>query len=264
LVATVSLHYTRASQGLDTWEEHVILAPLDEELSWESAGLFGPEDLDLDHDAPDDADFVTPPSGSVGKARFRSYGKQIKTHLYQNRPKTLWRCRALKLQSKPDESKADFSARAQLARREKRDAAIDKLRERYAKKAERMAERIRRGETRVEREQSQYDQQKLQTGISMGATVLGAIFGGRGMRSATTAARGAGRVAREREDVRRAEDEVRDLEEAHRALEIELEEEVRALQADGELDPPEVEEVIVRPRKSDIEVSDLKLAWKRD
>jgi hypothetical protein len=54
LVATVSLHYTRASQGLDTWEEHVILAPLDEELSWESAGLFGPEDLDLDHDAPDD------------------------------------------------------------------------------------------------------------------------------------------------------------------------------------------------------------------
>jgi hypothetical protein len=84
------------------------------------------------------------------------------------------------------------------------------------------------------------------------------------MRSATTAARGAGRVAREREDVRRAEDEVRDLEEAHRALEIELEEEVRALQADGELDPPEVEEVIVRPRKSDIEVSDLKLAWKRD
>ena len=264
LVATVSLHYARASQGLDTWEEHVILAPLDEELSWESAGLFGPDDLDLDHDAPDDADFVTLPSGSVGKARFRSYGKQIKTHLYQNRPKTLWRCRALKLQSKPDESKADFSARAQLARREKRDAAIDKLRERYAKKAQRMAERIRRGEARVEREQSQYDQQKLQTGISMGATVLGAIFGGRGMRSATTAARGAGRVAREREDVRRAEDEVRDLEEAHRALEIELEEEVRALQADGELDPPEVEEVIVRPRKSDIEVSDLKLAWKRD
>jgi hypothetical protein len=264
LVATVSLHYTRASQGLDTWEEHVILAPLDEELSWESAGLFGPDDLDLDHGAPDDAEFVTPPSGSVGKARFRSYGKQIKTHLYQNRPKTLWRCRALKLQSKPDESKAEFSARAQLARREKRDAAVDKLRERYAKKAQRMNERIRRAEARVEREQSQYDQQKLQTGISMGATVLGAIFGRRGMRSATTTARGAGRVAREREDVRRAEDEARELEEAHRALEIELEEEVRALQADGELDAPEVEEVIVRPRKSNIEVSDLKLAWKRD
>jgi len=57
---------------------------------------------------------------------------------------------------------------------------------------------------------------------------------------------------------------VRPAEATDPALEIELEEEVRALQADGELDPPEVEEVIVRPRKADIEVSDLKLAWKRD
>ena len=264
LVASVSLHYLRASQGLDAWEEQVILAPLGEEPPWESAVLFGADDLDLDHGAPDEAEFVSPPSGSIGKGRFRSYGKQIKTHLYQNRPKTLWRCPALKLKSKPDETKAEFSARAQLARRERRDAAVDKLRERYAKKAQRLEERIRRAEVRVEREQSQYDQQKLQTGISMGATVLGAIFGSRGMGRATTAARGAGRVAREREDVRRAEDEVRDLEEAHRELEVELEEEVRSLEADGALDAPEVEEVIVRPRKSDIEVSDLKLAWQRD
>ena len=264
LVASVSLHYVRASQGFDAWEEHVILAPLDDEIPWDSSVLFRPDELDLGHDAPDDAAFVTPPSGSVGKGRFRTYGKQIKSHVYQSRPKTLWRCKALKLQSKPDESKADFAARVQLARREKRDAVMDKLRERYAKKAQRLEQRIRRSEARVEREQSQYEQQKLQTGISMGATVLGAIFGSRGMGRATTAARGAGRVAREREDVRRAQDEVRDLEEAHRALEIELEEELRALEADGELDAPEVEEVIVRPRKSDIRVSDLRLAWKRD
>ena len=45
--------------------------------------------------------------------------------------------------------------------------------------------------------------------ISVGAGVLGAIFGRRSMGSVTTAARGAGRVAREREDVRRAEENVR-------------------------------------------------------
>ncbi len=263
LVASVSLHYRRASQGLDTWEERLILAPLAEESPWESAELFEPDALDLEHSVPDDAEFVAPPSGSIGKARFRSYAKLIKAHLYQTRPKTLWRCKALKLQSKADETKAAFFARVQLAKREKRDAAIEKLRERFGGKVQRMDERVRRAEARVEREQSQYDQQKLQAGISMGATVLGAIFGSRGMGRATTAARSAGRVAREREDVRRAQDEVRDLEEARRALEVEVEEEVRALQADGELDAPEIEEVIVRPTKSDIRVSDLKLAWKR-
>ena len=197
-------------------------------------------------------------------ARFRTYVKQIKTHLYQNRPKTIWRCKALNLESKPDESKAEFAARVQLANRERRDAAVEQLRGRLAKKVQQLEDRIRRARDRVDREQSQYDQQKLQTGISMGATVLGAIFGSRGMGRATTAARGAGRVAREREDVLRAEDEVRDLQEAQRALEVEAEEEVRALETGMELDPPDIEEVIVRPRKSDIQVSDLKLAWKRD
>ena len=264
LVASVSLHYARASQGLDTWQEHVILAPLDEGSNWESAEIFDAGDLALDHSVPGDAEFVAPPSGSVSVARFRTYVKQIKTHLYQNRPKTIWRCKALNLESKPDESKAEFAARVQLANRERRDAAVEQLRGRLAKKVQQLEDRIRRARDRVDREQSQYDQQKLQTGISMGATVLGAIFGSRGMGRATTAARGAGRVAREREDVLRAEDEVRDLQEAQRALEVEAEEEVRALETGMELDPPDIEEVIVRPRKSDIQVSDLKLAWKRD
>ena len=264
VLASVSLHYTRASQGLDEWEELLMLAPLDEDSPWESAELFGTDALDYDHDAPDEADFVAPPSGSVGKARFRSYGKQIKDHLYQSRPRTLWRNKALKLQSKPGETKAEFSARLQLARREKRDEAAEKLRQRFAKKVKGMETRVGRAEDKVEREKSQYDQQKLQTGISMGATVLGAIFGSRGMGRATTAARGAGRVAREREDVSRAEDDLQDLQDELRALETEAEEEVRALDAEMEREEPELEEVIVRPKKSDIQVSELRLAWKPD
>jgi hypothetical protein len=262
--ASVSLHYVRASHGLDAWEEHVVLAPLDLESPWEAATLHGASDLDFDHGAPDEATFVAPLSGSVSKARFGTYGKQIKTHLYQNHPRTLWTCKPLKLQSTPDETKAEFSARVQLAQREKRDAAVDKLRENYAKKVQRLDDRIRSAKSRVEREQSQVDQQKLQTGISMGATVLGAIFGRRGIGSATSAARGAGRIAREREDVRRAEQDVRELEGVLQSLELELAAVVDTLRAGSDLDAPEIEEVIVRPRKADLGVSALKLVWKRD
>ncbi|MGB5547268.1 MAG: hypothetical protein WBM74_11915, partial [Polyangiales bacterium] len=264
LLASVSLHYSRASQGLDEWEEHLLLAPLEKDLAWDCAELLAPDALALDHDAPNQAEFVSPPSGSVGKARFRTYGKEIKSHLYQTRPKLLWRNKALKLRSKPGESKAEFSARLQLARREKRDAAAEKLREKFAKKVKSMQARVGRAEDKVDREQSQYDQQKLQTGISMGATVLGAIFGSRAMGRATTAARGAGRVARVREDVQRAEEDLQELQDALRELEIEAEEEVKALDAEMEREAPELEEVIVRPKKSDIRVSDLRLAWKPD
>ncbi len=264
LVAKVSLHYTRASHGLDVWEEHVAIAPLEDGAEWDATELLEEADVDFDLSAPDEAEFISPPSKAVGKAKFRSYGKQLKSHLYQARPKVLWRYKRLKLVSKPGETKSEFAARVQLGNREKRDQAVEKLRARLAKKVKRMEERIRKAEVRVEREQSQYDQQKLQTGISMGATVLGAIFGSRAMGRATTAARGAGRVAREREDVRRAEDEVQELEEARRALEVEAEEEVAALEDELELDATEIEEIIVRPKKSDIAVEGLSLAWKRD
>jgi hypothetical protein len=263
VMALVSLHYTRASQGLDAWQKCWVLVPLDVDSPWESVELFDPDELELESAVPDEAAFVAPVSGSVSKAQFRRYAKQIKTHLYQHCPKSLWSCKALKLRSKAGESKAEFSSRVQLAQREKRDDAADALRERFAKEVQRMDKRIHGARTRVEREQSQYDQQKLQTGISMGATVLGAIFGGRGLGRATTAARSAGRAVREREDVQRAQDELSAFAEARRALEVEAEEQVRALHAEMELNAPDIEEVIVRPSKSDMHVSDLKLAWKR-
>jgi len=264
LLASVDLHYVRASQGLDEWEEFLVLAPLDGDSPWESAEIVGTDDLDPDHGPPDEAEFVPPPSGSVGKARFRSYAKELKDNLYQSRPKTLWRNKRLKLRSKPGETKAEFAARLQLARREKRDEAAEKLRKQFAKKIKSMEARIGRAEDKVAREKSQYDQQKLQTGISMGATVLGAIFGSRGMGRATTAARGAGRIAREREDVSRAEEDLRELQDELRELEAEAEDQVRDLDAEMEREEPELEEVIVRPRKSDIRVSELRLAWKLD
>jgi hypothetical protein len=264
LGARLTLHYVRASQGLDEWEEHVVLAPLEEDAPWEHLELLDPDDVDLDDEAPEGAEFAEPPAGAIGKAKFRSYPKRIRTEVYQTRPRSMWRCKPLKLQSNPGESKADFVSRVQLAGREKRDASVEKLRTRLDKKVQRIEERIARAETRVEREKSQYDQQKLQTGISMGASVLGAIFGRGGIGRATTAARGAGRVAREREDVLRAEDALRDLKEQARELQIQVEEELRAYRADQESEVAEIEEIIVRPRKSDIEVQGLKLVWKPD
>jgi Mg2+/Co2+ transporter CorB len=64
--------------------------------------------------------------------------------------------------------------------------------------------------------------------------------------------------------VRRAEDELQDLLDSRRELELEAKEEVRALRAAMDLESVELEEVLVRPRKSDISVSDLRLAWRLD
>ena len=55
--------------------------------------------------------------------------------------------------------------------------AVETLRARYAPKVARLEEKRRKAQEQVEREQQQVSQQKLQTAVSLGATMLGALMG---------------------------------------------------------------------------------------
>jgi hypothetical protein len=261
VVADVTYHHVQTAHGVDAWERGTAVMPLRADDPAEEISLLEEDALRLVAEPPSDVEYLSPPPKSVGKARFRSYGKQIRGHIYQECTRSVWRADSLKLRSRPEESKADFAARVQLAMREARDAAVDKLRARFEKELGRLAARIERAEGKLDRERSQYESQKLQTGISMGATVLGAIFGRGGLGRATTTARGAGRVARERQDVLRAETELEALQRELTELEINSEEEVRAFELEWEDKLPEIREIVIRPRKSDIEVGPLRLVW---
>jgi Skp family chaperone for outer membrane proteins len=171
--------------------------------------------------------------------------------------------KALKLTSNPGESEGDFRARLAQSLREHRDGAVAKLREKHAAKLKSLDERLRRAADRVEREKSQYSQRKLDTAISIGTSVLGAIFGGRS--SATTragsAARSAGRVFSEQGDVARAGESLETLTAERNALLAAIEQEAATLAAG--LDPASLalEKIRIAPRKSDIAIGRVAIAW---
>ena len=98
----------------------------------------------------------------------------------------------------------------------------------------------------------------------MGATILGALFGRKtvsvgNIGRATTAARGAGRVLKEREDVTRAQETVAAVQQAKSDLEAELQSEVATLEARGE--SAELETVALKPKKTDVRVRLCALVW---
>jgi multidrug resistance efflux pump len=70
-----------------------------------------------------------------------------------------------------------------------------------------------------------------------------------------------GRIGKERGDVAHAEADLAALRQQYDSMAAEVEQEVAALE--GSFDPAsiQVERVAVRPRKSDIAVSDLALVW---
>jgi hypothetical protein len=96
--------------------------------------------------------------------------------------------------------------------------------------------------------------------------VLGALFGRRVATSgsvgrATTAMRGAGRVAREKDDVKRAREDLKVLEQQLQDLQLEFESQVEKLHARVDPDRMVVERFRLRPRKGDMTVQTVGLLW---
>jgi len=270
LLGRATLHYVDASLGLDTWERCALLAPLLPEDGagdpWESAADLGASAPELREEPEAGARFA-PLSAEAGRASsYARWREQLESFLYRSRPHRLWRCRAPEATSRPGESPGEFRGRLRDLAREERDQAVDRLRRRYEPKLRQLEARLAGAEQRIEREREQYQDRKLQSVISIGATLLGALFG-RKLASqgqigrATTAARGVSRAARERGDVGRAEERAEALRDAVSELEAELE---AALAELAPLPAPEdlaCEEVPVAPRKSDLEVAPPVLVW---
>jgi len=256
LVASAHLHYAHRYSGLDRWVAPTVLA---RGGTWKDAELLDPTTLRWT-DAPVDGGWSAVPKSVTAKGGLTKLRRALKQHLARTERVEVYRCEADKEWSEPGESRAEFTARMQLRARERRDADLEALRQRYAPKLERLEKRIDRARDKVAREKSQYSARRVDTAVSVGSTVLGALFGRSVVGRATTAARGANRVARERDDVERAEDDLRDLLEELSDLETEAREELEALRA-SPVEPPAIEVRDVGPRKGDLDIADLAVAW---
>jgi len=221
----------------------------------------------LDSRPVEGARFADLPAGALRQANYADWGKSLKTFLYQSVTLEVLACPALKAMSRPGESEGDFRVRLGQQLREKRDQEVERLRRQYAPKLAAVQEQLRKAEARVEAEKSQANQQTLQTAISIGATLLGAFFGRKtlsvgNMGRATTAVRGAGRALREREDIQRASESVAAVQERLTALQQEFDQETARVQAGCDPATLEFDRLQIRPRKTDVTVSEVALAWK--
>jgi hypothetical protein len=272
LLAHTKLHYVSARAKVDHWDELTMLLPLapDTEVTdvdWDGGSVWEGDPKSLEGQAEREAVHSELPAAAMRVDSYRRWSKAFAGYLYRERSLKLWKCAALKATSRPGEKEKEFRIRMTELTREKRDLELEKLKQSFTPKVIKLRERIDKAQEKVSREESQYQHQKLQTAISFGATLLGALTGrklgsSQNVGRATTAARTAGRAAREREDIARAKKEVRRLEEKLAELEEAFEEKVEKLK---ELPAPSeigLDEVSIRPRKSDISVGLMALAWR--
>jgi hypothetical protein len=211
------------------------------------------------------ADFGSLPTAAAKAPSYAGWAKEYSRWLQQAQVLTLFFDDATEALSKPDETEAAFRARLQLVQREQRDARTEELRQKYAPQTAKLTAAITRAETAVQREQGQRSAQMLQTAVSMGSTILGALLGRKTLSvsnigRATTAARGVGRTMKEQEDVTRAAGTLESLKTQLADLNSQLEAEIAAL----ETGPPPTRAltpVTIKPTPARVAVERVILVW---
>jgi hypothetical protein len=263
--ARVRAHFMDAKAGVDTWESRYYLAPLGADgPDWARAEVQIGKDPAFANGPAADAAFEDVPGAALSPRNHKAWSAALADEFYRSATLETFRCPALKLAAAPGATEGEFRAQLAQALREKRDAAVDALRRKYAAKLATLAGRERRATQKVEVQKSQATSQTMSTALSVGGSLLGALFGSRrsgALRQASAAARSVGRASKERTDVANAEAEVAAVREQQAELEAELEGEIRELEAGLDPQAVPIETAAVKPRKAEVTVEDLALVW---
>jgi hypothetical protein len=262
------VYFEDAKRGVATAIEVARLARFDAGgvVDWATASSWQGSADDLTSSPPGGAAFGALPARAQKATSYDKWSKDLATALARTETLALLRSAGFDALSKPGEPEREFRARLAETARERRDAELDRVRAKYAAKVATMEEKLRRAEARVESEQQQADAQKWGTVMAGAASVAGVLFGRKKI-SATnigrvgTAVRSLGRSSKESGDVARASGTV----EAVRAQQASLDAEISAAlaAAAARLDPltERLATVVLKPKKSDVDVTRVVLAW---
>ena len=257
------------SKTVDMTQQLALLTSIAEgpvDLDWSQAVSLDLPIEDLEPEPEADAQFAAVPAPATKVKSYATWRKDFASWIYRNQRLELLESPSLDIASNPGEPEGDFRVRLQQIAREKRDEAVEKLRRKYAPKIEQLEDRKRRAEQAVEREREQAKGQKLQTAISIGATLLSSFMGRKRVSMstlgrATTAVRGAGRSMKEADDVDRAEDNVEAIDQKLADLDAEFKAETATLERSMDPQTEQFETVSLKPTKANIAVKLLTLAW---
>jgi hypothetical protein len=259
--------YSLTSAGIDEHRETICLARAGDSLgesAWDAADVLAePPEIEP---APRPGSFAPLPAALAGPRGYTALATSLKGWLGRTATLTTWRAPAIDAVSRPGEDERDFRSRITLRVHEARDAELARVRARQAAKLASIEDRLTRARQKVEKEKAEAQNQSMQTYVSIGSAVIGALFGRKKISSTTigkaaTSMRTASRAARQQADVAHAEESLSSLEEKHRLLEDELDAELERIRLEFAPERMVLERVEVPARKTGTTVEDVVLAW---
>jgi hypothetical protein len=235
-------------------------------IDWDYAEPLSIAVGDLEDSGDKTASYAPCPAAASKAKGYTGWNKEYKRWLRQHENITLYRSKRFRLTSEAGETEGDFRTRLQDAASEKRDLAIAKVRTRYAGKVTTLENRLMRAQQAIAVQKQQSTKKKLDTAISFGTAILGAVLGRKRLSSSSATRMGAaiktaGSARKEAADVKRAQQTAAKVKADMTALSKALEKELAGLDTSFDAQSEALEEVVVRAKSTDIYVAVTGLVW---
>jgi len=259
LSANVELHFFNQTRGIDIEELFCLdlsISESDSDIDWENAGENKDCNNNLPTKAPSNIQYAALPEIISKDKNLRKASQALKNWVYHEHKLELFRCKSPKMESEPYELLGDFKVRINDTLNDKKEDAIETIKERYGKKEKVLTNRLATAEARLDKEESDTSSSFINVGI----TVLGALFG----KSRASIGRAGSRVLKERGDVSRAEEKIERIKDDIEELEDELENKVDELSDKYSIDNCDIEDFAIKLRKTDIVIEDIAVVWEAD
>ena len=173
----------------------------------------------------------------------------------------------LKLYAKPGETERDFRARLQQAVREQRDAAVDKIRDEYETRLDGVTTKKEKEAAELAEDRAQLQGrvgEEIFSGLDSVAGLFG-LFGTRRRKSLSGISKAATKrrmTATAQADIDESVAKIKQFDEQIAELKSQMEAEMTDATDKWTKAADDVQEVKVAPKKSDIDVRLVSLAWK--
>jgi hypothetical protein len=186
--------------------------------------------------------------------------------LFTNETIDLSYCGKYNIYSKPGEPEVDFRLRLQHRAKEERDRELDVLRQKYHSEYQKLEAAAAKAQATRDRQAAQARTAKITTVVNIGQTILGALFGRKGLSQTTisktsTAARSATRAFEQHGDVGRAEAKLEDIEGEMTALKNRMDNAMETIRLASDPDHLELIKAPIRALKKNIAINAFGLVW---
>ena len=269
LVFKCSVHFADSAKNIDLTNElnyKVYLQKEASNINFEELEEFKENSFETNERV--NSNYYETPIFIQNEKELKQIQKDFTDFIFRTTKLSLYKNEDLKIISKQNESLTDFKIRIQDRLNEKIDEQIESLQEKFSKTNDSIDDKLNKLFDKLEKEQLQANTTTTDAIISIGTSLLGAFFGKTTTASTlgkvASSAKGATKILKEKSDVKYVENEIQQLQIEKEELQKTLENEISKINEENKISNFQIEEIFIKPKRTDIFNIKLELLWKEE